>query len=78
MIYAMKYLRGEVETFEKAAYDFDAISPWEDRIDAILRKRQLIASGDWKEFGEELSGCEVIPFDIHKYQDEYSKVSKEL
>ena len=77
MIYAMKYLRGEVETFEKVTYDFDAISSWEDRIDTILRKRQLIASEDWKEFGEELSGCEMIPFDIHKYQNEYCNVSQE-
>ena len=76
MIYAMKYLRGEVETFEKETYDLDAILSWEDRIDTNLRKRQLIACEDWKAFGEELSGCEVIPFDINQYQKEYGDASQ--
>lgn len=76
MIYAMKYLRGEVETFEKETYDFAAVSPWTDRIHGILRKRQLNASADWKEFGAELSGCEVIPFDMEPYQTEYRNASK--
>ena len=78
MIYAMKYLRGEVETFEKETYDFDSISSWRTRINTILSKRQLIASSDWKEFGEELSGCEVIPFDINKYQIEYGNASHDF
>ena len=78
MIYAMKYLRGEVKTFEKETYDFDAISSWRDRINTILSKRQLIASRDWKEFGEELSGCEIIPFDIFQYQIAYGNASHDL
>ena len=78
MIYAMKYLRGEVKTFEKETYDFDAISSWRDRINTILSKRQLIASRDWKEFGEELSGCEIIPFDINQYQIAYGNASHDL
>ena len=78
MIYAMDYLQGKVETFEKETYDFDAISAWRNQIQTILRKRQLTASQDWKAFGETLSGCEIIPFDIHKYQDAYSNVSEDL
>ena len=71
MVYALKYLRGEMESFEKETYDFDAVSPWKDRIVQILSKRQLDASADWKAFGEELSGNEILPFDIHAYQEEY-------
>ena len=56
MIHAMKYIRGDVPSFEKDTYDFDAVSKYEDRIKEILEKRQLNACGDWKKFGEELSG----------------------
>ena len=45
-------------------------------IGTILRKRQLSACEDWKAFGEELSGCEVIPFDINQYQKEYGDASQ--
>ena len=78
MIYAMKYLRGEVETFEKETYDLDSIRPWRTRINGILSKRQLDAFKDWKAFGEELSGCEIIPFDINTYQTEYKNAPKAL
>ena len=78
MIHAMKYLRGEVETFEKEIYGLDSMLPWRTRINGILSKRQLNASKDWKAFGEELSGCEVIPFDINTYQVEYQNASQAL
>ena len=77
MIYAMKYLRGEVGTFEKEKYDFEAISDWAGKIKSILYKRQLNSSAEWKAFGEELSGCEVVPFDINKYQVEYRNASSD-
>ena len=77
MIYSMKYLRGENGSFEKEVYDFEAVSKWLSRIDAILRKRQLDASEDWKEFGKELSGHEIPPFDIHTYQEEYLNARKD-
>ena len=77
MITAMKYLRGNIGSFETEVYDFDAISVWTDRIDAILRKRQLDASKEWKEFGEELSGQEIPPFDLHTYQNTYVAVPEE-
>lgn len=78
MIYAMKYLRGEVGTFQTDTYDFEAIEGWRERINTILCKRQLDASDDWKTFGEELSGCTIKPFDIREYQSDYAKASKDL
>ena len=77
MIYAMKYLRGSVHAFETNQYDMDAAAPWETRIRRILGKRQTDASSDWKAFGEELSGEEIEPFDIEKYQQEYMDAAKE-
>ena len=71
MIHAMKYLRGECDSFELERYDMDAIAPWEERIRTILEKRQLDACSDWKALGEELSGCTIEDFDLEKYQEEY-------
>lgn len=78
MIEAMKYLRGTTETFEKETYDFDAAAPWRERIETILRKRQLDSCEDWKEFGEDLSGYEICPFDINAYQTEYINAPQNL
>ena len=71
MIEAMKFLRGERESFETGRGDFAAITGMEDEIRAILTKRQLNACADWKAFGEKLSGCEIEDFDLEKYQREY-------
>ncbi len=76
MIYAMKYIRGVNDSFEKNTYDTDAIEPWRDRIKNIIEKRQLLACDDWKAFGEELSGQEIEDFVIDKYFDEYKKSGK--
>lgn len=77
MIYAMKYLRGEYDEFQVDTYDFAAIADYEERIDQILRKRQLNASEDWKALGEELSGCVIDDFDVNRYQEEYVNAPKE-
>lgn len=77
MIDAMKYLQGKKAAFEKETYDFEAVSQWKDRIHAILQKRQLDASEDWKALGEELSGQEIPPFDLHTYQEEYRKATED-
>jgi len=77
MIYALKYLKGEYEEFEKDKYDVQAIMPWEDRILRIITKRQLDACEDWKAFGESLSGCEIPDFDVDKYRVEYVKATEE-
>jgi hypothetical protein len=59
MIEAMKYLRGTRETFQKNRYDWEAVEPWREEIETILRKRQPDACADWKALGEKLSGCEM-------------------
>lgn len=76
MIYAMKFLNGSIDEFEKDRYDTSVMDKYGDRIKQIITKRQLLASDDWKSFGEELSGETIEAFDIHKYQDEYIKTSK--
>ena len=77
MVYALKYLKGDSEGFEKNRYDESVLEMYGGRIDKILRKRQINACSDWKEFGEELSGREIPDFDVEKYQDEYSKAGKD-
>lgn len=71
MIYAMKYLRGVNETFERGHYDTEAAAPYEQELQEILNRRQLDASADWKALGEKLSGHEIEPFDLERYQAEY-------
>lgn len=73
MIHAMKYLRGTEDDFNTNTYDFEAIKPYEERINAILTKRQLDASDDWKGFAEELSGKEIPDFDTGLYVDDYGE-----
>ena len=77
MVYALKYLKGTVPSFEKDTYDFEAVGPYQDRIQAILTKRQLDACDDWKALGEQLSGKTVEAFDIEKYQEEYVGTGKD-
>ncbi len=76
MIYAMKFIRGENASFERDVYDTEAIAPWHDRIQGIINKRQLLASDDWKAFGEELSGQTIEDFAIDKYFSEYTGAPK--
>ncbi len=77
MIEAMKYIRGEREAFLPKTYDFDAIAPYSERIDKILKTRRLDSSEDWKAFGEELSGSPVEDFDPEKHEQEYLEASGE-
>lgn len=77
MIYALKFLRGEHKEFELEKYDFEAIKDLESEIDTILRKRQLSSADDWKALGERLSGEEIEPFDVEKYQPEYINASED-
>lgn len=78
MIYALKYIRGERESFELGQYEYESVSEWKDDIQEILNRRQLSSSGDWKAFGERLSGCEIPDFDVNRYQDEYMQADEEL
>ena len=77
MVYAMKYLRGEYETFEKEKYDTETVSPYEEEIKMILEKRQLDSCADWKAFGEKLSGSEIPEFDEGRYLGEYTAAGEE-
>ena len=77
MVYAMRYIRGDYEEFERERYDTEKTGPHIDRIGEIIDKRQLLASDDWKSFGEELSGSKIDDFDLNKYQDEYIKAPRE-
>ncbi len=77
MVYALRYLRGDYETFETDTYDFDTVKPWQEEIYRILTKVQLDASDDWKVFGQKLSGMEIEAFHIGKYQEEYRKAGRE-
>ncbi len=72
MIYAMKFIRGEISSFEKNEYDMKAVEPHLDRIKGIIEKRQIIACDDWKAFGEELSGQPIEDHVIDKYFAEYT------
>ena len=77
MVYALKFLHGDADLFEKDTYDTEAVAPWDERIHTILTKRQLDASADWKALGEELSGCEIPDFDQDAYQAEYMNAKAE-
>ena len=76
MIHAMKYLRGRIFSFDVGKYDFEAIEPFRERIESILKERRLDACDDFKAFGKELSGKEIPDFDIEKYQYEFIKADK--
>ena len=71
MVFALRYLRGDVPEFTKEPYDTATVLPWVKEIKSILVKRQLDASPDWKALGEKMSGCEIEPFDLEKYQEEF-------
>ena len=77
MIYALKYLKGDIEEFEVEKYDMEAMDPYRDEIMGILCKRQADACTDWKAFGEKLSGCEIEDFDVNKYKEEYLNADKD-
>lgn len=74
MIYALKYLRGDYETFKKDIYDWEAIAPWEDEIKEILERRQLDSSKDWRRLGEGMSHNPIPEFDLRQYQKQYTDV----
>ena len=76
MIYAMKFLRGELDEFKPDTYADDTVAPYKERINEILTKRQINACEDWKKFGEELSGQTIEDFDLNKFQEEYIKADK--
>jgi len=77
MVYALKYLRGEYDSFEKGVYDREAVSPWREEITRILEKRRRDASEDWKALGERISGRQIEDFDQEKYDREYMEAGQD-
>ena len=73
LIYAMKYIRGDIKEFQLDTYDYDAVSKYKDKIDVIINTRKIDTCQEWKAFGEEISGKEIPDFDENKYQEEYMK-----
>ena len=71
MIEALKYLRGERESFQTEHYDWAAVEDRKEQILGILQKRQPDASADWNALGESLSGDTIENFDLEKHQQEY-------
>ena len=71
MVAAMKYLRGIKGDFAAEEYDDTVSEQYGKEIMAIIKKRQLNACTDWKNFGEMLSGIEIDDYYVEKYQDEY-------
>ena len=77
MVYAMKFLRGEFDSFETDTYDTEVDENIQKEVERIINIRQLSSADDWKALGEKLSGCEIEPFDIEKYQSEYMDADKD-
>ncbi len=77
MVFAMRFIRGEIESFAPGIYDEERVAPWADEIRKILEKRQLDACADWKALAEKIAGCEIEDFDLEKYQAEYLCAGKD-
>ncbi len=77
MVYAMKYLRGKYDSFETDTYDTEVDETIRKEVERIINTRQLSSADDWKALGEKLSGCEIEPFDVEKYQSEYTDADKD-
>lgn len=75
MVYALRFLRGDIDEFALDTYADEVIQPYRDEIVAILEKRQIIANADWKAFGERLSGETIPPFKLGDFQQEYLDAS---
>jgi len=75
MVYALRYLLGDYETFEKDTYDWDAFAPFRQEIQKIFEKRQLDDSEDWKAIGEVLFELPIPDFDLTECVDEYMKAT---
>ena len=78
MVYALRFLKGQYEVFEKHRYDTETVKDLREEIWAILTKRQPDGSADWKALGERLSG-EIIPeYDINEIKEDYLQTEPEM
>ena len=71
VIYALKYLRGDIDSFETEKYAFSEIDAHREKIDEIIRKRQLDSSEDWKAFAESLFNKEIPEPEFDSFREEY-------
>ncbi len=77
MVYALRFLRGDYADFAPDLFDSERTDPYREEIDRILRKRQTIASSDWKELAEKVSGHEIPPFETELYRKAYTAAPQE-
>lgn len=71
MIFALEFLGGKHPAFLKDTYGTEAAAPFKSEIAAILERRQLNASREWKNLGERLSGREIPDFCLDDWGHEY-------
>ena len=77
MIHAMQYIRGDISEFKTDYYDGTKADDHSEKIHAIIEKRQVSASEDWKAFGESLSGKKIPDFSIETYIGEYADTAED-
>ena len=77
MVLALRYLKGDIPSFETEVYDTETVTPYRDEIEEILNRRQLSASEEWKALGERLSGYDIEEFNIRRYQKDYLDAPQE-
>lgn len=71
LVYALKYIRGSIDSFKTGVYDAEEVEPHKETIKKILRIVTLDNCKAWKEFGQKLSGEEIEDFDISRYESSY-------
>ena len=78
MVYALKYLHGEHDSFSTNTYDFEAVEDLKEEIMRMLETRQHEdgACADWCALGQKLSGQAIPDFDLDTYRKEYEAAPK--
>jgi hypothetical protein len=76
MAHALRYLHGDVETFELNTYEDELLAPYEIELRALLAKRQLDAAADWKRLTERIFGEAPPAFEHDHVQREYVAADK--
>ena len=77
MVYAMRYIRGEVSEFDVDVYDAPTVEDHKKEIMGIITKRQADACEDWKAFGESLSKEKIPDFSTEIHIKEYLDAPKD-
>lgn len=71
MVYALKLMQKGEQEFESGRYDFEALEPIREELDALLHRRQPDACAEWKALGEKLSGQKIPEFTARQYEYDY-------